>query len=363
MKYIVYQTINLVNNKIYIGVHKTKDPTKFDGYIGCGVNITQSSTYMNPHTPFQCAVKKYGGKMFKRSTLYIYDELQQALNKEKQLVDKDFITNPNTYNVSIGGSGYPQIHKPIYQFSCDGKLIKKWDFTEDVINFFNVSPYAIETALQFKEKLVGYFWSRKNSINIEEYSKGDNKIVVYKYTKEGKCIAIYPSIRKAAEVEHIERTVLTTDIKLQSLVNNQFYFSDKLYDEFKPKLKKSLRNSIFYLYNLSGQFITKFNSSKDLMKYLNTTHWNTIYRAIHAQKGIYKNYYISTIDLGEHIDKKTNKSASKQVDVYKEDGSFIKTCDSVQKATHEFNAKLSSVNRVLRGLAHTANHYVFKWHE
>lgn len=34
MKYIVYQTINKINNKIYIGVHKTEDPDIFDGYLG-----------------------------------------------------------------------------------------------------------------------------------------------------------------------------------------------------------------------------------------------------------------------------------------------------------------------------------------
>lgn len=39
MKYIVYLTRNVKNNKIYIGVHKTENPDIFDGYIGCGVNI------------------------------------------------------------------------------------------------------------------------------------------------------------------------------------------------------------------------------------------------------------------------------------------------------------------------------------
>ena len=32
-KYIVYLTMNLVNKKIYVGVHKTKTPYKFDGYL------------------------------------------------------------------------------------------------------------------------------------------------------------------------------------------------------------------------------------------------------------------------------------------------------------------------------------------
>ena len=36
MKYIVYKTTNLINGKIYIGVHRT-NPDIFDGYIGCGV--------------------------------------------------------------------------------------------------------------------------------------------------------------------------------------------------------------------------------------------------------------------------------------------------------------------------------------
>lgn len=39
MKYIVYLTTNLVNKKIYIGVHGTENPDKFDGYLGNGVKI------------------------------------------------------------------------------------------------------------------------------------------------------------------------------------------------------------------------------------------------------------------------------------------------------------------------------------
>ena len=71
MKYIVYLTKNLINNKIYIGVHQTDNPNKFDGYIGCGVYTTQNSSYNHPKTAFQFAVKKYGPKNFKRTILKI----------------------------------------------------------------------------------------------------------------------------------------------------------------------------------------------------------------------------------------------------------------------------------------------------
>jgi hypothetical protein len=38
MYYIVYKTTCLINDKIYIGVHKTETPNDFDGYIGCGIS-------------------------------------------------------------------------------------------------------------------------------------------------------------------------------------------------------------------------------------------------------------------------------------------------------------------------------------
>ena len=46
---IVYQTVNTVNKKIYIGIHQTAT-LDFDGYIGNGIWINQPSTYMNPKT-------------------------------------------------------------------------------------------------------------------------------------------------------------------------------------------------------------------------------------------------------------------------------------------------------------------------
>lgn len=83
MKYIVYLTKNKESkingiNRIYVGVHKTENPNVFDGYIGCGVKIQQASSYMNPKSPFQYAVKKYGVKAFERITLFVFDTPEEA---------------------------------------------------------------------------------------------------------------------------------------------------------------------------------------------------------------------------------------------------------------------------------------------
>ena len=91
MKYIVYLTTNLVNKKIYIGVHKTEDPYKFDNYLGNAVLSNHKTSYERRETPLQCAVAKYGPKNFIRKTIKVFDTLQDALDLERWLVDETFI--------------------------------------------------------------------------------------------------------------------------------------------------------------------------------------------------------------------------------------------------------------------------------
>jgi hypothetical protein len=124
MKYIVYQTINLKNNKIYIGVHKTKDPEIFDGYIGCGIKINIPSSYTNPTTPLQYAVKKYGTSSFRRITLAIFDNIEDAFDFESKLVNKEFINRKDTYNAKLGGIGGSSYSVRINQFDLNGKYLK-----------------------------------------------------------------------------------------------------------------------------------------------------------------------------------------------------------------------------------------------
>ena len=97
MKYIVYNTINTINLKSYIGVHKTETPDIFDGYYGNGVNIKDQSKLKHPKEPFHYALKKYGFKNFRRSTIKVFDTLEEALELEKQIVNQDFIRRKDTY--------------------------------------------------------------------------------------------------------------------------------------------------------------------------------------------------------------------------------------------------------------------------
>ena len=90
MFFYLYQITNLVNNKIYIGVHSTKDMN--DSYMGSGINI-------------QSAIKKYGNNNFKKDILYTFDNADDMYAKEKELVTEEFLLQKDTYNLRIGGTG------------------------------------------------------------------------------------------------------------------------------------------------------------------------------------------------------------------------------------------------------------------
>jgi len=100
MNHIIYKTTNTVSNKFYVGYHfQESDPYTFDGYLGSGTLLLK-------------AIKKYGKDSFVRETLFVYDNVDDALTKEKELVNETFLLSENTYNVTIGG-GKPPSHKGV----------------------------------------------------------------------------------------------------------------------------------------------------------------------------------------------------------------------------------------------------------
>jgi hypothetical protein len=88
--HIVYKTTNLVNKKIYIGVHSAAN--LLDDYIGSGRLLKK-------------AIKKYGKEYFKREILFQFSTLKECYQKEAELVTEDFVKDENTYNVCVGGRG------------------------------------------------------------------------------------------------------------------------------------------------------------------------------------------------------------------------------------------------------------------
>lgn len=87
----LYETTNLVNNKKYIGVHKSK---KFDSkYKGSGVYL-------------QKAIKKYGSKNFKTKVIRWCYSKEELFNLEKEYIEKyNCVQSSEYYNIADGGKG------------------------------------------------------------------------------------------------------------------------------------------------------------------------------------------------------------------------------------------------------------------
>jgi hypothetical protein len=88
--YLVYKLTNLVNGKIYIGCHMTKDVN--DDYMGSGRRIGY-------------AIKKYGVENFKKEILSTHDTPEQMLTEEARLVNEEFLGRKDVYNLALGGKG------------------------------------------------------------------------------------------------------------------------------------------------------------------------------------------------------------------------------------------------------------------
>lgn len=90
MVYCLYQTTNLINGNIYVGVHKSNGTS--DKYMGSGKLLKQ-------------AIKKYGINNFVCNSLFEFKEEKQAYFLEKLIVNENFINRKDTYNLVLGGKG------------------------------------------------------------------------------------------------------------------------------------------------------------------------------------------------------------------------------------------------------------------
>lgn len=123
-EYIVYKTTNKVNNKIYVGVHRTRIDVE-DTYLGCGTY----RGYIPNKRGFPAAVKKYGQENFIRETLFTFPDGEcgkiDAYKKEAEIVNRDFIKDPNTYNICLGGKVPSSIHeRAVAQYDLEGNFIR-----------------------------------------------------------------------------------------------------------------------------------------------------------------------------------------------------------------------------------------------
>lgn len=361
MKYIVYLTTNTKSkingqNKIYIGVHQTKNPSIFDGYLACGIYVNQPSTYMYAKTPIQAAVKKYGPDAFIRTVLYEYDTPEEAYAKEAELVNTDFLKQPHVYNACLGGSFY-NMYKPLYQFDLNGNMVKKWDYSKEAYEFYSQPLDKFEYAIHKRHPFLDSYWSTEPEIRLCDYytTKHGQPQQVHLYDLYGKYFKSFNSIKECKEYfgNHKE---LSEYIKNERPYKG-YYISKKMVEQFIPKPRKQLEHEVIYVYGINKQLIGEYKG-KEVMSVLNLHSWSKISDALTYNNGWYKNFYISLEKVSSIPDKKSHKM---KVDVYDKYGNFIETLDSVKEVKAKYKVHASKIKNIQMGDKYYKD-WIFKYH-
>lgn len=358
IKHIVYLTTNIQNNKIYIGVHKTDTPDKFDGYLGNGLWINDIYLLNHPKEPFHYAVKKYGIKNFKRKTIKVFDNREDALDLERQLVDEEFIKRSDTYNITIGGGNPPLLNKEVFQFDIKGNFIKKWKSETDICKYFE-AKVQFSDIINNKRSFAGYFWAFTEHIDISEYSIENKYGFISQYSKEGFLLSTFKNAIIAAQKLDLDKNGIVRAVFQKKLYNGYYFLKADvdIAEVLSKKYKPSIGKCRIYQYSLNGEFIQAFETITQAVKYLQTTSREGLKRAILTQNP-YKGFYWA-YKQEQNFFKLINENFKPDIKIaqYDLNNNLIKIWDSPKDVKKEFPYAL----QVCQGKAKSTKNYVFKY--
>jgi group I intron endonuclease len=203
MYYTIYKITNQIDGKFYVGSHKTKDLN--DNYMGSGKYLKR-------------AIEKYGIKNFSKEILFVFDTPEEMYDKEKEIVNEDFLTTENTYNLKIGGFG-------------------GWDHTN--YTPFDGSEYHKKFSQKGAEKFCELF---NNDLNFRENWLKNIKIVQQNAVKKNK--EKYPNgiwHGKKHTTETKNKISLSSKGKHDGIKNSQ-YGSMWIHSLYEKKSKKINKN-------------------------------------------------------------------------------------------------------------------------
>lgn len=295
-EWIVYKTTNLVNNKIYIGVHRTVKGV-MDKYIGKGI-----TGKIKKGKGFGAAVAKYGYENFKRETLFTYPDTEAgkkaAFDKEAEIVTWDFIRDPNNYNIKVGGqysSSAPQ--QQIAQYDLDGNFIRVWNNMAE-IGHSGIAPASSVSHCCIKETYSkNYQWRYYTGSN-ENIGKVIPKIrPIYQFDLQGNYITYYKCLNDAAAAVGItSKDISNAATGHQSQAGGYYWNYKKRFDYKAPSQTVAVA-----CYNDDGTFIQSFTSLKDAGEFYNV-HPSAITSCIkgkskHCAKVRWRYFYGNTLPI------------------------------------------------------------------
>lgn len=335
MKYIVYKTTNLVNNYIYIGVHHTNDDLKFDFYLGNGIDIRKPSSYEKAKTKFQQAVKEFGPSNFRRETLAVFDDIYEAYDLEEKLVNEEFLSRHDVYNMLLGGRINRGEGIKVFQYDLNGNFIKEYKSFEEAAKFIKSDASFIRRATLYKYKVhdLYYFNTDKlNKLDLSLYNHCINKVTTYRYLKNGDYDCEFESYNEAGKQSDTSASNVMKSCKLGYLVKNLYYFSTVKNVSFDKARTTQILTRPVYQYDSNGKFIKEY-SAQYLAEKENLG--SNITKAIKLKQPCYNNFIWGLEKLENYNHPPKAKNTKRKVGLFDENGNIVKSWDSARQCAKE----------------------------
>lgn len=348
-KYIVYCTTCTENGKIYIGVHGTENPEIFDRYIGNGLKV--GYTIKNPHTAFQHAIKKYGYSKFKRSTLYVFDNKNEAYNKEAEIVTLDFVKRRDNYNTSIGGIQAGIVYDSLYQYDLEGNFIREWDSVKETVDYYGCNSNRFNMAIKDKRSAFNCYWSKEkfDKLDITGYRKSKHS-EIYCYNESGDLIKYYDSVKDIMEDLGFTKASIEDACSHKRPLKGYYFISDftNIYNLIKIRT---------LVYNITDKSVSRYKDGFLVQTYSSMTQaakecnisTKDIKDSIKNSDGVWS-YGYSNNYLG------SKNPVSVKVEQYDLEGNLVKTWESLSSCSKEH----PKVKEVLYGGRNHTHGFTFK---
>jgi len=242
MYFIIYKITNKLNNKIYIGKHQTKDIN--DSYMGSGKYIKR-------------AINKYGIENFTKEIIEFCKDKEEMDNKEKIIVNENFIKCNNNYNLKIGGEGgFDYINK--------NKLSNNKNFCNCIDENGNIIRVTTDDERWKSGKLVGMKHNR-----VMAKDENGNIIEVYKDDerwKSGKLVGMTKGYFCAIDKDRNKFFITKDDERYKTglLIAES---KNRKASEYSKQKRSEVNKNRIWISNIELR-MTKFINKDDLQDYL-----------------------------------------------------------------------------------------------
>lgn len=239
--YTIYKITNLVNQMIYVGQHQTDNPN--DSYMGSGILI-------------QKALQKYGKSQFKKEILFDFSTFDEMNAKEAEIVNEDFVSRSDTYNLMPGGDadkGYALRGRKVINNGLQQKQIVIVDLAKYIADGWEL---GLLDSTKDKLKVKGWKWIRNLALN-EQHMVLENELQKYLAVpgwELGQIPREHPKLSKLSERFKNYRIIVKDNIE-----KHVPYWEVDAYllDGWKLGSKKSLSKTLFAKAMLDTRWMQK----------------------------------------------------------------------------------------------------------